>query len=473
MRKNSKEQEELFEWENYFLNEKFSYKSFHQPDAIDCKNKHIYQACIYPKKNVAHFRKIRPQSCIEFPTLESKSSQQSFRGPKVSELNIDSVIGYDAQQETLSKERSRLLKSMTDPNFVFKNKCQMKVAEMKNEKEFRDSEFEGNKLDCQNVTGSNETRQILFGEKVNKDDLFEKNVNKETSIEKQISSCSTIIVRKFSAKEFSSPQKLKLFQKSQSENQLFREPDFYQQQSEETKVQQMCQNCLEMNSTQTSTTIYHEMDMLEESLTKTIVDTESHTKIGNGQSSTAECIQTVSDEQTENQFKLDTPLQVINQPKPVERKLRKLITSCVPICDPQSQPDDKHQSKLLFIIVAVFLLCSLPRAILNLVEFEHMFSLYYLAYFVPEEEVVIKVKEAELEDEIACFYPPFWFVLFTNVSSLFMTINASLGFLIYCLGCSLFRAELSARIRRLKNNFQVRCSTIMDNFFCRSEGIHV
>jgi hypothetical protein len=156
--------------------------------------------------------------------------------------------------------------------------------------------------------------------------------------------------------------------------------------------------------------------------------------------------------------------------------IRTLVTACVPAtCDSQSQPDERHQSKILFIIVAVFLLCSLPRAILNLVEFEHMFSLYYLAYFVsPEEgEIVLKARAIQVDEDIACFYPPFWFVLFTNVSSLFMTINASLGFLIYSLGCSLFRAELSEKLRRLRNSLRANRAKLFNILYCRNEGIHV
>ena len=144
-------------------------------------------------------------------------------------------------------------------------------------------------------------------------------------------------------------------------------------------------------------------------------------------------------------------------------------------CDSsQPQPDEGHQSKILFIIVAVFLICSLPRAILNLVEFEHMFSLYYLAYFVSgDDEVALKARELQANEEIACFYPPLWFVVFTNVSSFLMTINASLGFLIYSLGCSIFRAELSLRLKRLRNCLRAKCAKLFNVLYCRTERINV
>lgn len=154
-----------------------------------------------------------------------------------------------------------------------------------------------------------------------------------------------------------------------------------------------------------------------------------------------------------------------------ETSSRELLTSSD---SNQTQPDENHQSKILFIIVVVFLICSLPRAILNLVEFEHMFSLYYLAYFVAEnDEVVLKARAIEANEEIACFYPPFWFVLFTNVSSLFMTLNASLGFFIYSFSCALFRAELYLRVQRLKNELRAKQVKLFNALHCRTEGIHV
>jgi len=150
---------------------------------------------------------------------------------------------------------------------------------------------------------------------------------------------------------------------------------------------------------------------------------------------------------------------------------RDLVTSCD---TNQPQPDENHQSKILYIIVAVFLICSLPRAILNLVEFEHMFSLYYLAYFVSEDdEVVLKARAIQANEEIACFYPPFWFVLFTNVSSLFMTLNASLGFFIYSFSCALFRAELYLRVQRFKNELRAKQVKIFNALHCRTEGSQV
>jgi hypothetical protein len=90
----------------------------------------------------------------------------------------------------------------------------------------------------------------------------------------------------------------------------------------------------------------------------------------------------------------------------------------------------------------------MPRAILNLVEFEHMFVLYYMAYFKPKDPD--QVSNYVSSADVSCFYPPLWFVVFTNISSFFMTLNASLGFFIYCVGCRLFRAELKLRFEQLK-----------------------
>jgi len=77
-----------------------------------------------------------------------------------------------------------------------------------------------------------------------------------------------------------------------------------------------------------------------------------------------------------------------------------------------------------------------------------MFALYYMTYFKPNNPD--STNDQLSADEVSCFYPRLWFVIFTNVSSFFMTINASLGFFIYCVGCQLFRAELKLRFEQFR-----------------------
>ena len=56
---------------------------------------------------------------------------------------------------------------------------------------------------------------------------------------------------------------------------------------------------------------------------------------------------------------------------------------------------------MLFIIVIVFIVFSIPRTILNLNELEHMLSWYYAQYV----DNNYPAKEAE------CFNPPTWAVI--------------------------------------------------------------
>ena len=99
------------------------------------------------------------------------------------------------------------------------------------------------------------------------------------------------------------------------------------------------------------------------------------------------------------------------------------------------QVEEVHQSRILLIIVVIFLICSSPRAVLNLVELEHVFRWYV---------------STDSSASVACYDPPLWSVVLTSVSSFLMTLNASFGFAIYCLMCNRFRSELRRRLRKFK-----------------------
>ena len=86
---------------------------------------------------------------------------------------------------------------------------------------------------------------------------------------------------------------------------------------------------------------------------------------------------------------------------------------------------------ILLIIVLIFVVCSAPRTILNLVELEHMLSWYYFRYFDPKHQAA----------DAACFDPAVWAIILGSVSSFLMILNASLGFLVYCLACRQFKLQ--------------------------------
>jgi hypothetical protein len=127
----------------------------------------------------------------------------------------------------------------------------------------------------------------------------------------------------------------------------------------------------------------------------------------------------------------------------------------------QFQSEEIHQSRILFIIVAVFLICSLPRAILNLVEFEFVFVRYFAGQASTDSGNVAGQTSTDAGNfagqmDVACFDPPVWSVILNHVSSFLMTLNASLGFFIYCLICKQFRKELKRKLRWWKHIISLR-----------------
>ena len=98
--------------------------------------------------------------------------------------------------------------------------------------------------------------------------------------------------------------------------------------------------------------------------------------------------------------------------------------------------------RILFVIVLIFVICSSPRTILNLVELEHMLSWYYSRYFDPEHQAA----------DAACFDPAAWEIILGSFSSFLMILNASLGFLVYCLACSQFKQQFKTVFKNYCNN---------------------
>jgi hypothetical protein len=68
-----------------------------------------------------------------------------------------------------------------------------------------------------------------------------------------------------------------------------------------------------------------------------------------------------------------------------------------------------------------------------------MVEWYYLKY------VALEV----MAPESHCFHPPLWAYILRQVSSLLMTLDASSGFLIYCVACKQFRKELKSLFQNI------------------------
>ena len=92
--------------------------------------------------------------------------------------------------------------------------------------------------------------------------------------------------------------------------------------------------------------------------------------------------------------------------------------------------------RILFAIVFIFFLCNTPRAVLNILELDHVASIY------------LDTGDQNWRNELQCYDPPFWAMILKFVSTFSLTLNASLGFFIYCLTSKQFRLEIRTVLRR-------------------------
>ena len=111
---------------------------------------------------------------------------------------------------------------------------------------------------------------------------------------------------------------------------------------------------------------------------------------------------------------------------------------------------DHFNSRMLIVIAVSFLVCSLPRFLLNVVELINVLS-WYISHArehgaVPEGTVCLQMEA--------------WTYFVRHISSILMTLNASTGFLIYCMASKTFSAELKCRWGK----FSLSCSTLCERW---------
>jgi len=100
-----------------------------------------------------------------------------------------------------------------------------------------------------------------------------------------------------------------------------------------------------------------------------------------------------------------------------------------------SNVNESHHKNVLYMILVVFLMSCLPRAILNFAELFFIFEWYNN----PDNTSTL------------CLDLPVWFIVTTYISNLFQMINSSIGLPIYCLICETFRQEFTEGLRKLWN----------------------
>ena len=93
------------------------------------------------------------------------------------------------------------------------------------------------------------------------------------------------------------------------------------------------------------------------------------------------------------------------------------------------ESEETRQAVVLIVIVLLFLVCNVPRIVLN------FFEVLTAASF--KENMGNK-----------CFRLPLWVEIMTSVSLILITFNSSVNFFIYCFFNTTFRRELFAMLKK-------------------------
>ena len=120
--------------------------------------------------------------------------------------------------------------------------------------------------------------------------------------------------------------------------------------------------------------------------------------------------------------------------------LTNLITEWLNTCFPfVVTRDESRKAKILFGIVIFYVICNIPRVILNLEELVAIAPAYWRSF--------TKANESDDENEPSCYSPPFWAHILRIISKFHLTLNASICCFVYCLMCSNFRKEMSNQFK--------------------------
>ena len=102
----------------------------------------------------------------------------------------------------------------------------------------------------------------------------------------------------------------------------------------------------------------------------------------------------------------------------------------------------------LFTIAFLFIICNVPRIIVNLEEFVSIAPFYWKKYTstAGNEQSDINGKES---CRSWCYAPPFWAVILESISKFLLILNASVCCFVYCVICRTFRSELAAKCHKI------------------------
>ena len=93
----------------------------------------------------------------------------------------------------------------------------------------------------------------------------------------------------------------------------------------------------------------------------------------------------------------------------------------------KAKAEEASKARILFVIVALFFVCNVPRTILNL------------------EELIAQLRHYLWPGPCSQYKPPFWTLILNSFSQVFLNVNGSLVSVIYCVMCKTFRMEVKQR----------------------------
>ena len=131
--------------------------------------------------------------------------------------------------------------------------------------------------------------------------------------------------------------------------------------------------------------------------------------------------------------------------------------------------EEARKAKILFAIVMLFIVCNLPRIVLNLEEFHFMIASYWDQYSFFNIE---KVDTSSDKTATICYSPPLWSFIVNHISHLLLTTNASVCCIIYCVMCRIFRSEVSKRFHKAQNAIAMVKSYVNSQQHPTDEPLH-
>ena len=110
--------------------------------------------------------------------------------------------------------------------------------------------------------------------------------------------------------------------------------------------------------------------------------------------------------------------------------------------------EEARKARILFTIAFFFIICNVPRIIVNLEEFVSIAPFYWKKYTstAGNEQSDIKGKDS---CSSWCYSPPFWAHILESISKFLLILNASVCCFVYCVICRTFRSELTAKCHKI------------------------